>query len=110
MKKLTFIITAGFLCTLLVSCASTDRYKKGEADAKKAINCSTAEADIRVLQSEKAHASQQLAAGVTAIVPVGLVVGVATHTEGTKASVASGHYNKMLDDKIAEIRAKCGVQ
>ena len=82
----------------------------GEADAKKPVNCATAEADIRVLQSEKTHASQQIAAGVTAIVPVSLVVGVATGTEGTKAKVATGEYNKMLDDKIAEIKRECGLK
>ena len=110
MRKLTMTITAIFLSTLLIACASTDTIKKGEADAKKPVNCATAEADIRVLQSEKTHASQQIAAGVTAIVPVSLVVGVATGTEGTKAKVATGEYNKMLDDKIAEIKRECGLE
>ena len=103
-------ITAIFLSILLTACASTKTYEKGEADAKKPVNCATAEADIRVLQSEKAHASQQMAAGVTAIVPVGLVVSVATGTEGAKAKVATGEYNKMLDDKIAEIKRECGLK
>jgi len=110
MRKVTMTITAIFLCTLLIACASTDTIKKGEADAKKPVNCATAEADIRVLQSEKTHASQQIAVGVTAIVPVSLVVGVATGTEGTKAKVATGEYNKMLDDKIAEIKQECGLK
>ena len=110
MKKVTMVITAIFLSTLLIACASTETIKKGEAEAKKPINCATAEADIRVLQSEKVHASQQMAAGVTAIVPVGLVVSVATGTEGTKAKVATGEYNKMLDDKIAEIKRECGLK
>jgi len=46
---------------------------------------------------------------VSAIVPIGLVAGVATGTEGTKAQVASGDYNKMLDAKIAEIKQECGL-
>ena len=77
---------------------------------KKLVNCATAEGDIRALQSEKVHASQQLAAGITAIVPISLVVGVATGTEGTKAKVATGDYNKMLDDKITEIKLECVIE
>jgi hypothetical protein len=84
--------------------------KKGDADAKKSVNCATAEGDIRVLKSEKVHASQQMAAGVTAILPVGLVVNVAKGTEGSQAKVATGDYNKMLDNKIAEIKRECGVK
>ena len=74
------------------------------------MNCATAEGDIRALKSEKVHASQQMAAGVTAIVPVGLVVNVAKGTEGSQAKVATGDYNKMLDAKIAEIKQECGVR
>jgi hypothetical protein len=74
------------------------------------VNCATAEADLRVLQSEKTHTSQQIADGVTAIVPIGLVIGVVTGTEGGKVKVATGEYNKMLDAKIAEIKQKCGLE
>ena len=73
-------------------------------------NTAFPEADIRVLKSEKVHASQQLAAGVTAIVPVSLVVNLAKGTEGSQAKVATGDYNKMLDAKIAEIKQECGVR
>lgn len=77
---------------------------------KKPVNCATAEGDIRALKSEKVHAAEQLAAGVSAITPIGLIAGVATGTEGTKAKVATGEYNKMLDKKIAEIKQECGIQ
>ena len=110
MKNLSIFVTALLLSTLLTACSSTKTYKQGEADAKKPVNCATAEGDIRALQSEKAHASQQLAAGITAIVPISLVVGVATGTEGTKAKVATGDYNKMLDDKITEIKLECVIE
>jgi PBP1b-binding outer membrane lipoprotein LpoB len=110
MKKTAIIITVILLSALLSACASKETVKKGEADAKKPVNCATAEGDIRVLKSEKVHASQQMAAGVTALVPVGLVVNVAKGTEGSQAKVATGDYNKMLDDKIAEIKKECGVR
>jgi hypothetical protein len=110
MRKVTMTITAIFLSTLLISCASQDIIKKGQADAKKPVSCATAEGDIRALQSEKIHAGQQMAAGVSSVVPVGLVVGTATGQEGTNVKVATGSYNKMLDDKIAEIKRECGLK
>ena len=110
MNKTGLVITTILLSALLTACASTKSVKKGEAVMKKPVNCATAEADIRVLKSEKVHASQQMAAGVTAIVPVGLAVNVVKGTEGSQAKVATGDYNKMLDAKIAEIKQECGVK
>lgn len=107
MKTLAVLLS---LCVTASLCSCASSYKKGEQDVKKPINCATAEADIRVLESEKVHAAQQLAAGVSAIVPVGLVAGVATGTEGAKARVATGEYNKILEEKIAEIKQTCGLQ
>ncbi len=37
------------------------------------INCATAQGDIRMLMSEKSHTSDQISAGVSAIVPIGLI-------------------------------------
>lgn len=108
MKKFSVALLAICLCMFIASCAS--HYKQGEKDIKKPVNCATAEADIRVLENEKVHASQQLAAGVSAIMPIGLVAGVATGTEGAKAKVATGDYNKMIDEKIAEIKKECGIE
>ena len=51
----------------------------------------------------------QIADGVTAIVPISLVVGIVTGTEGTKLRVATGEYNKMIDERIAEIKSQCGL-
>jgi len=110
MKKTAMVITAILLSALLTSCASKETIKEGQADAQKPVNCATAEADIRVLKSEKVHTSQQVAAGVTAIVPVGLVVNVVKGTEGSQVKVATGDYNKKLDAKIAEIQRECGVK
>ncbi len=77
---------------------------------KQPINCATAEGDIRMLEHEKAHVAQEVAEGVTAIFPAGLVLGVVTGTEKTKVKVAIGDYNKMIDKRIAEIKEKCGVE
>lgn len=86
--------------------------KKVEQGLKqsKAINCATADGDLRVLQSEKANVAQRIAEGVTAIYPASAIMGTVVGIEGTKLSVASGEYNKMIDARIAEIKQTCGVQ
>jgi hypothetical protein len=87
------------------------KYEQDEARAKSMpVSCPHAEGDIRMLQSEKVSTSKAAEAGVTAVVPVSAIVGFATGTEGIKAQMASGAYNKVLDDKIAEIKKKCGIR
>ncbi len=75
----------------------------------KPIDCRFSEGDLRALNSEKVHTLQQIADGISAIVPVGALAGAMTGTEGTKFEVASGDYNDTLDKRIAEIKSKCGV-
>jgi hypothetical protein len=41
------------------------------------------------------------------VVPIGLVAGLVTGTAGTKYRIATGQYNQMLDDKIAQIKQAC---
>jgi hypothetical protein len=105
MKK---VIILAVIAMLVPACAM--KYKKTEQEMKQPINCATAEGDLRALEAEKANVAQQIAAGVTSIVPVSLVVGLVTGTEGAKISVATGEYNKMIDQRIAEIKQKCNVQ
>lgn len=105
---LTKIALALGLAVLVAGCAG--QYKEKEAALKQPVNCATAEGDIRALQGEKTNVAQQAAMGVTAIAPAGIVLGILTGTEGTKLRVATGEYNKMIDQKIAEIKATCGVQ
>ena len=98
------LISIVALVILVAGCS--DKYKKAEQQ----MNCATAEGDIRLLMHEKAHVNEQIAQGVSAFSPAGLVVGVISGDEGTKARVASGEYNKMIDRRIAEIKAHCGIQ
>ena len=108
MRKASLVIMLICLMISLTSCAM--KQKKVEKEMKQPINCATAEGDIRLLQHEKAHVAQQIAEGVTAIFPAGLVLGVVTGTEKTKAKVAIGEYNRMIDQRIAEIKETCGVE
>jgi uncharacterized protein (UPF0254 family) len=74
------------------------------------VNCATAEGDLRTLQSEKASTAKMIEDGVTAVTPVGLVVGTATGKEKGKMQVATGDYNKMIDQKVAQIKTTCGIK
>ncbi len=99
----------GCAAVLTAGCAS-NKYKEGERMARQPINCATAEGDIRALRAEKAHAKDQISAGVESISPAGAVVGLISGSEGENLKVASGKYNKMIDKRIAQIKAQCGVK
>ena len=105
MRKSGFYFGLGIL---LAGCAAQEQ--QVQQRMSQPINCATAEGDIRVLQSEKTHTLQQIAQGVSAITPAGAVLGILTGTEQTKLSVGAGDYNQMIDDRIAQIKWKCGVQ
>ncbi len=74
------------------------------------VNCPTAEGDIRVLESEKAHVGEQIVKGVTAVTPAGFVLGMVTGTEKKKLEIASGEYNEKIDMRIAKIKDTCGIK
>jgi hypothetical protein len=109
MKKALMIVLAICLVVSLTACAAS-KQKKVEQEMKQPINCATAEGDIRTLEHEKAHTAQQIAEGVTALVPASIVVGLMTGTEKEKLKVGTGEYNKMIDKRIAEIKETCGVK
>ena len=108
MRKASLVIMVICLMISLMACAAKHQ-KEVEQEMKQPINCATAEGDIRVLQHEKAHVGQQIAEGVTSITPAGFVMGVVTGTEKEKMKVGVGEYNKKIDQRIAEIKEKCGV-
>ena len=51
---------------------------------------------------------QEIAQG--AIIPVGAVPGILTGSELTKLDVGFGEYNRTIDERIAAVKAQCGVQ
>ena len=93
-------------------CASQYKQEEKQEQAAKTmpVNCATAQGDIAMLQKEKVSASQQAAAGVSTIAPVGAVAGFLTGTEGAKAQIATGDYNKALDAAITRIKTTCNIQ
>jgi hypothetical protein len=80
-----------------------------EASTSNPVDCRTAEGDIRILQNEKAYLVERAAEGVSAVTPPGAILGILTGTELTKVEVAIGVYDMKLDERIAQIRAECGL-
>ena len=109
MRKIYIFIVLMCVVMLLPACA-TFKQKKVLKESKQPVNCATAEGDLRMLKSEKAHVGQQIADGVTSIVPVGAVIGILTGTEVTKLRVTVGNYNKVIDKRIAKIKSECNVE
>jgi hypothetical protein len=113
MKNISLICVSA-LALLIAGCSSIkeekETYKEGEANIKKPVNCSTAEGDIRALESEKAYAGEMIGAGVLAVVPISLIEGVVARTEGKRIKIATGDYNKKLKEKIAQIKETCNIQ
>jgi uncharacterized protein (UPF0254 family) len=97
------------LALFVAACQSQPNVKQVDQQVAAPVNCATAEGDLRTLQSEKASTAKMMADGVTAITPIGLVVGTATGKEKGKLQIASGDYNKMIDQKIAQIKSTCGI-
>jgi len=100
---------AGLIAALLWNgCAVQQAQVEENLQRPRPVNCRTADGDLRVLESERAHVAQRIVEGASAIYPAGAVMGIVTGTEGTKLEVATGEYNQMIDDRIAEIRRVCG--
>jgi hypothetical protein len=106
MRKIVLVVS---LAIVLAACGKPISSETKET-LKQPVNCDTAEGDLRVLKSEKAHVAKRLAVGVTSIMPIGLVIGVVTRTQKDKMKVAIGRYNKMIDAKVAEIKEECGIE
>jgi hypothetical protein len=110
MRNLEWTVLATAAAAFSFSGCAAQFEQQAEQIENQPIDCRTAPGDLRVLQSEKAHVGQQLAMGVSSVYPSSLIMGVLTGTENTKIQVATGQYNQMIDQKIAQIEATCGVE
>ena len=80
-----------------------------DADTDMPVDCSTAQEDLAHLKHEKLSTTERMEKGVSAILPISLVVHAAKGTEGKTAEMATGDYNKKIDARIAEIQKACGL-
>ena len=106
MKQSILIV---LLSLLFTGCAMEQKKVEKELGKHPAVNCATAEGDLRLLNHEKANVAERIAEGITAIAPAGIVIGIITWTEPTKYRVAVGTYNDMIDKRIAEIKQTCNL-
>jgi hypothetical protein len=100
MKKSIVAASAMLLATLSFGALAED--------AK--VNCDTAQQDIAALEGEKNSSLEQMEKGVTSIMPSTAVLHMMTGTEKESQAIASGEYNKRIDDHIALIKSACGIQ
>lgn len=100
--------TLPVLTTIIVLSAAGAALAQSEA-ATQPINCSTAEGDLRALESEKEHARREQLRDVTAIIPAGALLGIVTGREGEKLKMLSGEYVRQINQRMAAIKQKCGV-
>ncbi len=80
------------------------------AEAQRPAYCATAHEDIVRLEHEKKSTLERIAKGVSAIMPLGLVMHAATGTEEDTVEIATGDYNRRIDMRIAEIKDTCEVE
>jgi len=109
MKALTPIL---FTLALVAGCAAQAPApeKKVQASLAAPIDCSTAAADIKTLNSEKARTSQEVEDGASSIIPIGAVAHLFGGSESETFEIGTGEYNKKLEAKIAEIQKQCNIK
>lgn len=91
------------IALLATACASQSEEESMAQPAQ--INCSTAQADLRVLRSEQSHVMEQALGGGTTMVPSGLV----TEPEFATGPVGAGAYSDYLNNRISQIQQACGL-
>ena len=99
------------IIALVAGCSSNAPAPKQQVEASLSapIDCSKAQQDIALLNSEKARTSQEIEDGASSIIPVGAVAHLFGGSEKETFEIGTGQYNKQLDDKIAEIKSACGM-
>ena len=106
MNKLKLLAVLPLLL-FLVSCAAISDEARYYMD--KPIDCSTAEADIKSLEGAKASSVKRVASGVRTIAPAAAVVSIVRKDWGNNKKVATGEYNRAIDEKIMELQHACNI-
>jgi len=106
-------LTPGLIAIALLAGCSAQApapEKQVQANLAQAVNCNTAQADIKTLTGEKARTSQEIEDGASSIIPIGAVAHMFGGSEKASFEIGTGEYNRKLDAKISEIRKQCNVQ
>jgi len=99
------------LLALVAGCSSQAPVpeKQVQASLAQPIDCSTAQADIKTLTSEKARTDQEIENGASSIIPIGAVAHLLGGSEKESFEIGTGEYNRKLDARIAEIKRQCNI-
>jgi hypothetical protein len=104
MKKSICIVS---LVVFVIACAPVSKQTK--EILKQPVSCSTAEADLKVIKEDKASAGKRIWEGFSSILPISIIINLVRGTYTDKIKVAAGKYNKMIDQKVADIEEECGI-
>lgn len=96
-----------FIVMFVVGCATISDQAKYQLE--KPVDCSTARYDIKTLESEKASVGKRMLSGVKMVVPASAVIGILRGDWVNRKKVATGEYNRAIDDKIVDIKSSCGI-
>jgi len=76
-----------------------------------AYDCSNASDDIKRLNAEKDSTAARTAAGITAILPIGIVVHTVEGNEQQSLNeMGTDEHNQQLDARISQIKLNCNTQ
>lgn len=91
---------------VLASCAqrtSTNEIKRTRPD------CSRAQEQLKMLDAEMVATHERVISGVSSVAPSLAVINILTGNYKTNVEVATGQYEKVLDQKINEIKTTCNL-
>jgi len=94
-------------CMSLAACASKRSVKEIRATEPE---CTKAEDQLKMLDKEMVATHERALAGVASVVPSLAALSVLSGRYKTNFAIATGSYERALDDKIDEIRKACGLQ
>ena len=74
-------------------------------------DCANAADDIKRLNAEKDSTAARAAAGITAILPIGIVVhSVEGNEQQSLNEMGTDEHNQQLDARISQIKSNCNTQ
>jgi len=98
---------AMLLATGLLACKTISPEAKAAITGE--VDCSTAEQDLAVLEAERASVGKRIVSGVRSVMPVSAVVGILSGDYINRVSVATGVYNRDIEQKEQQISEQCGI-
>ncbi|MDX1425576.1 MAG: hypothetical protein R3322_20695 [Kiloniellales bacterium] len=119
----TAIIAIALAAGLVAGCESIKEAEQRDEALMAPVNCATAKGDLRVLENEKAYAADEQAKGTSMVTPASHIYGggpaggvtedepntEALAADQMEAQIEIGRYQQAVDEKIAKIKATCGL-